>query len=88
MKIKDTKSIVIIKDAPLYVMETTQKLPLKLFWWEGKLTNGILKTSFMPKGAEHLEKPISLDEFFNMEEVEKDDDVLITFDLYFYKVKE
>ena len=87
MDIKETESVLIIKDAPMYVMETIQHSPLKLFWWEGKLTNGILETSFIPKGVKHIEAPISLDDFFNTEEVEKDDDVLITFDLYFYKVR-
>lgn len=87
MEIQDTNSVLIIKDAPMYVMETTQELPLKLFWWEGKITNDILVTSFLPKTSEQLKEPMVLEEFFNIVEVEKDEDTTITFDLYFYKVK-
>ena len=85
MEIIETDSIIMIKNAPIEFISVIKELPWKLFWWEGYLSDGIFGAPFVPRDYDQVvglvDKPIK--EFIDIEELEKDEDANIIFDLYF-----
>lgn len=85
MEIIETDSIIMIKNAPIEFIGVIKELPWKLFWWEGYLSDGIFGAPFVPCDYDQVvglvDKPI--EEFIDVEELKKDEDANIIFDLYF-----
>lgn len=86
MKIIETDSMIIIKNAPIEFISVIDKLPWTLFWWEGYLSDGLFGAPFLPTSYDQMVDLINkpLHELFDIEALEEEEDASIVFTLYFH----
>ena len=83
MEIKETGTFVIIEGASLNFCKCVELLPLRLVWYEIKFSEGLMEVEFSPSSTESI-KCFDVDEIVDQEKI-TDDDVEMTFNLYFVK---
>lgn len=83
MEIKETDTFVIIEDAPLGLCRCVELLPLRLFWYEIIMSEGIMRVTVVPSSIESI-MYFDIDEILDQEKM-IDDDVEVTLNLYFVK---
>ena len=84
MNITETDSFIIIEDATVDFCKYLELLPFQLVWYEVTVGDGIFNAVAVPENKDQI-KHFDVNEIVKVDEVEEDDDITITFKLYFVK---
>ena len=84
MEIRETDTFVIMENAPFGFCKCVELLPLRLFWYEIIMSEGIMRVTVVPSSIEPI-KYFDIDEILDKEKMIDDDEVEVKLNLYFVK---